>query len=136
MRLPSSALRPSPDPSKPTDIHLPLSATNDNGRSQCSTPANIFGQIRVDMCHPIIALDPQASRSIARHQEVVVACLRSCTVEEPNIPVNWEDTPVPNFVYTRPTVSGVKYANRHDVSLCDYFVRSEQGGNLTLKSPN
>jgi hypothetical protein len=49
----------------------------------------------VDTRHPITALNPKASRSIARHQEVVVACLRSCIVEEPNIPVNWEDNPVP-----------------------------------------
>ena len=95
IRLPSSALRPRIVPSKPTVIHLPLNATTDSGRPQCSKPAHIFGQTRVDTRHPIMALNPQASRSIARHREVDVACLRSCTVEEPNIPVKWEDIPVP-----------------------------------------
>jgi hypothetical protein len=30
--------------------------------------------------------------------------------------------PSTNFVYTRPTFSGVKYADRHDAPICDYFV--------------
>ena len=90
IRLPSCALHPRPVPSKPTDIHLPRTATTDNGRSlySYSTPAH------TDTRHPITALNSQASRSIARHQEVFVACLRSYTVEEPNIPVKWEDNPV------------------------------------------
>jgi hypothetical protein len=56
---------------------------------------NTSTHIRTNTRHPIMALNPQASRSIARHREVDVTCLRSCTVEKPNIPVKWEDIPVP-----------------------------------------
>ena len=81
-------------PSQQTFTYLLMPLSTGNGRSQCSTPAHPFGLMRVDTRHPLMALNPQASRSIARHQEVFVACLRSWTVEEPNIPVNWEDNPV------------------------------------------
>ena len=59
---------------------------------------NTSTHIRTNTCdtrHPKMALNLHASHSIARYQEVVMACLRSCTFEEPNIPVNWKDNPVP-----------------------------------------
>jgi len=81
---------------------MPLLITADHNVQQ---QHNTFRQIRVDARHPIIALNPQESRSMARHQEVVVACLRSCTVEEPNIPVYWENIPVP-ISYTLTEICG------------------------------
>ena len=35
--------------------------------------------------------------------------------------------PSTNFVYTRPIFSGMKYADRHDASIWDYFVGRGRG---------
>jgi len=101
IRLPSCALHPRPVPSKPTGIHLPRNATTDNGRSQYPTPAH------TDTHHPITALNSQASRSIAipggvRGLSSQLYCRRTQYSGEMG------GQPSTNFVYTRPTVSGVK----------------------------